>query len=174
MRKPLWQLFVDGTHDPVAWVDYPANTRFAIHNQGTTSPADDVVLDRETRLVWTRDANIMKSPSNWLDANTQARELTVANRRGWRVPTIEELSTLIDVRRQNPALPNGHPFVGVQVSGGNDTYWTSTNHENPSGAAWFVNLSTGAVGLATKGGNPQILGFAWPVRGGSGSASWNW
>jgi uncharacterized protein DUF1566 len=90
------------------------------------------------------------------------------------LPTVEELSSLVDTRRSNPALPVGHPFVSVQAGATDPVYWTSTNHENPTAAAWFVNFNSGAAGLGTKGGSPQILGFVWPVRGGRGGVNWNW
>jgi len=175
MLKPIWELFIDGTDTSVAWTDHKPNTRFAIYNAGGTSnPNDDLVLDKETGLICPRNANLKANALNWLDANTSCRELKFANRIGWRIPTVEELSSLIDTRRTNPALPAGHPFVSVQFGDGVWAYWTSTNHENPSAAAWFVNLGQGGAGLATKGGNPQVLGFVWPVRGGCGGVNWNW
>jgi len=173
MKKPVWELFADGTDTSVAWVDHVPNRRFAIYNPGgTTSKADDVVLDKETGLIWPRHANLSAGPLNWLDANTTSRELKLANRIAWRLPTVEELSSLVDTRYTNPALPVGHPFVSVQVGDGVGAYWTSTNHENSSAAAWFVNLGSGAAGLASKGVTPEVLGYVWPVRAGLGGVSW--
>ena len=175
MVTPIWQLLIDTTDTSVAWIDHRPNLRFAIHNPGgTQEPADDLILDKETGLIWPRNANVRGAPMNWLDANTTTRELRLATRIGWRLPTVEELSSLIDTRRSNPALPIGHPFVSVQFGDTTPAYWTSTNNENPTGSAWFVNMGVGAAGLASKGGNPQILGFVWPVRGGRGGVSWNW
>jgi predicted ribosomally synthesized peptide with SipW-like signal peptide len=175
MHKPIWELFIDGTDSSVVWIDHKLNNRFAIYNPGGTSnPGDDLVLDKETGLIWPRNANLKGTALNWLDANTTCRELQIVNRIGWRLPTVEELSSLIDTRRTNPSLPTGHPFVSVQFGQGVWAYWTSTNHENPSAAAWFVNLGSGGAGLAAKGGNPQVLGFLWPVRGGRGGVNWNW
>ena len=174
MKKAIWELFLDGTHTSVPWIDHPPNGRFAIYNPGgTANPADDLVLDKETGLIWPRNANVRGTAMNWLDANTTTRELKFANRVGWRLPTVEELSSLIDTRRSNPALPAGHPFVSVQFGAGVWAYWTSTNCENPSASAWFVNMGSGDAGLGTKGGNPQVLGFVWPVRGGRGGFNWN-
>ena len=175
MRTPIWELFIDTTDTPVAWLDHRPNLRFSTYNPGGThTPDDDLVLDKETGLIWPRNANLRGNPMNWLDANTTTRELRFATRIGWRLPTVEELSSLIDTRYSNPALPTGHPFMSVQFGSGVPAYWTCTNHENPSAAAWFVNLGAGAAGLATKGGNPQVLGFVWPVRGGHAGVSWNW
>ena len=67
-------------------------------------------------------------------------------------------------------VTSGHPFVNVQSGQGTYAYWTSTNHENPGASAWFVNMTGGDAGL----GNKSILGYIWPVRGGSGGNNWNW
>ena len=161
---------MDGTDTSVPWTDHPQNRRFAIYKAGTlTNPNDDLVLDKETGLVWPRNGNIFGTPKNWLDANTECRSIKFGNRIGWRLPTVEELSSLIDTRRSRPALPNGHPFVSIQVGDDTPAYWTSTNNENPSSSAWFVNLDSGAAGIALK----QILGFVLPVRGGRGGINWN-
>ena len=56
--KCIWKLFIDGTDTSVAWLDHKPNTRFAIYNAGTaTNPNDDLVLDKETGLIWPRHAN---------------------------------------------------------------------------------------------------------------------
>jgi hypothetical protein len=39
----------------------------------------------------------------------------------WRLPSINELETLVDCSRHNPALPDGNPFTHVR-----DGYWSST------------------------------------------------
>jgi hypothetical protein len=171
MPRPIWQLFQDGTHMPVPWVTHAPNTRFSIYSPGPTHDAD-LVWDQETGLVWARNANLLDQSFNWLDANTEARnQVKLAHRQGWRLPTAEELASLIDTR-QDPMLPGGHPFINVQSGAGEPTYWTSTNHENPDGAAWFVNFNhrAGGIGLGNKG----LQGFVWPVRGGRGGVSWNW
>ena len=179
-RKPIWNIMQEGTAHPVHWVEHSDNPRFAIYDPHADSdpirPAsvsDDLVLDRETRLIWTRDANLI-GQHNWLDCNSLCREFELGNRSGWRLPSVEELSTLIDPSQTDLALPTGHPFVNVQYGSGIFAYWTSTNHENPDAAAWFVNFWRGAgphlAGLANK----STSGHAWPVRGGSGGNSWNW
>ena len=173
--RPIWELFVDGTDTPVAWVDFKPNRRFAIHNPGgTPGTSDDLVLDKETGLIWPRNPNTAGAAMNWLDANTTCRNFKLAHRIGWRLPTVEELSSLMDTRNSNPSLPTGHPFVSVQFGDGVWAYWTSSNHENPSASAWFVNFGSAGAGLADKGGNPPTLGFVWPVRGGRAGVNWNW
>ena len=178
--SPIWNIFKDESSEPVDWVLQNQNPRFAIFDPNKDSnPAnpdslsDDLVLDRETGLVWTRDANLI-GQHNWLDANTLCREFALGNRSGWRLPSIEELSSLVDLNQADLALPVGHPFINVQYGSGVYAYWTSTNHENPDAAAWFVNFWRGAGPHLTGLANKSIQGHVWPVRGGVVGNNWNW
>ncbi len=170
MSLPIWNIMKNGSAEPVNWVDHSPNPRFAIFDPGTPDNlSDDLVLDKETGLIWTRDANLI-GLKNWLDSNTLCREFVLGNRIGWRLPAVEELSTLVDPSQSDPALPAGHPFVNVQYGTGVDGYWTTTNHENPDAAAWFVSMGSGGAGLLTK----PLNSYIWPVRGGRGGNNWNW
>lgn len=156
MPRPIWEIFRDGNHTPVGWVNHSPSTRFSIYSPGP-SPDADLVWDQERGLVWARNANLLRQSFNWLDANTEARsKVKLAHRQGWRLPSAEELATLIDTR-QDPMLPVGHPFINVQAGTSEPTYWTSTDHENPDAAAWFINFNQWAGGIGL--GNKTILGF---------------
>jgi len=173
MKSPRWELFVDGTSSSVGWKDHQPNKRFAVYRAGTKEVEDNLILDRETGLIWPRNANIPVQPAVWSKANVDCRSLKIAHRLGWRLPSVEELSSLIDTRHHNPALPNGHPFVNVQFGPRQWAYWTCTRGELllPN-HVWFVNVGDGDAGLATTDA-PDILGFIWPVRGGFAGVNWN-
>ncbi len=96
---------------------------------------EEAVLDRETGLVWervTRDHELQ-----WDQAQYYCYQLKIADRKGWRLPTIDELATLIDSSQFAPALPDGHPFT---IPSG--YYWSSTSHASFTDSAWCVNFST--------------------------------
>jgi hypothetical protein len=165
---PLWNIAQGGTAISIRWVDHTPNPRFAIHDAGTsTNLSDDLVLDKETRLIWARNANLPKGMQTWQDAMNYCRnQIQLGNRKAWRLPTIEELLSLIDPSQSNPALPNGHPFVNVQGV----FYWSSTTYESSSSRAWFVSMGVGFAQVYSK----SVSYFAWPVRGGNGYASGRW
>ena len=112
---PIWKISRNGSDLSVKWINYNENPRFAIYSPNNNNqPADDLVLDKETGLIWPRNANII-GQYNWLDANTLCHEFNLGNRIGWRLPRVEELSSLIDRSQSNPSLPAHHPFINVHL-----------------------------------------------------------
>jgi len=84
----------------------------------------------------------------------------VGNRQGWRLPTLQELASLVDPTiRFSPTLPV-NPFTNVQSS----IYWSATSAANTSAIAWFVSFADGHVANAVK----TDTHFVWCVRGGQG------
>lgn len=104
------------------------------------------VLDRLTNLLWRRSANLTAQPVVWREALAAVAEL---NHEGegsaWRLPTINELESLVDCAAHSPALPSGHPFVGVQ-----DICWSSTTSLFEPDWAWALYLEKGATGIGQK------------------------
>lgn len=94
----------------------------------------------------------------------------LCNRRGWRLPTVEELSSLIDPSQSDPALPSGHPFINVQYP--ENAYWSSTTYEKNSAHAWKASMRDGALYDQHKGSPTR--GYVWPVRGGNGYGTGRW
>jgi hypothetical protein len=85
----------------------------------------------------------------------------VGGRKGWRLPTIEELASLVDTSQSNPALPAGHPFTGVQSY----YYWSSSTYAGGTSNAWVVKFNDGHVPYGFK--SVDII-YVWCVRGGYG------
>lgn len=168
--------------DGQAGVAWPAS-RFTDNKDGT-------VTDNLTGLVWLKDAdctetvggiergsglldwpsalawcNKLSSPGCGLSDNSAAGD--------WRLPNINELRSLLDYGRHDPALPAGHPFANVRSV----WYWSSTTNPVYTGGAFNVGMSRGSIHVTSKvrpvtGGASRVeskidarLGV-WPVRGG--------
>ena len=99
------------------------------------------VLDRETGLVWQRNAG--DSPYNWYNAQYYCYTTNIGGRGGWRLPSVEELRSLIDPTQLNPALPTGHPFISDDNL--SSYYWSSTTSAGNTSSAWTVNFSNGSA-----------------------------
>jgi hypothetical protein len=136
----------------------PINTpdRFAV----LASYNGEAVYDNETGLVWEQTPST--TTLDFSSAPFVCNRKTVGNRKGWRVPTIQELASLIDptVPSPGPTLPDGHPFSDVQSA----DYWSATSFVAPSELAWIVSFNFGSVDNRNKIGEL----FVWCVRGGSG------
>ena len=122
----------------------------------------EAVLDRETGLVWER------SPSTtveaWQGALATCTDNKVGNRMGWRLPTIQELASLLDptVPYPGPTLPAGHPFNNVQVP---TAYWSANTFATDSSFAWWMRTD-----FAHTNVNPKVdPKNVWCVRGGQGT-----
>ena len=120
--------------------------------------AGAAVLDRETGLVWERSPEAPTSPPTWNQAIFGCINKTTGGRKGWRLPSIPELASLIDPSvSPGPTLPAGHPFTNVQSA----FYWSATTSAVLSTAAWRVFFGNGGVDVSDKDGTFH----AWCVRG---------
>lgn len=121
--------------------------------------SDGEILDNLSGLVWLKHALPENGDTNWSDALEAARELGAP----WRLPSIWELESLVDVSRAWPALPPGHPFLGLGPANdqGNAAssdkaastgLWSSTSSGYDPAWAWVLYVGKGAVGVGHKPG----------------------
>jgi len=121
---------------------------------------DEAVLDKETGLVWEQSPSTIRR--TWVSALLRCYNKIVGVRKGWRLPTVEELTSLVDPNNPggDPDLPPGNPFDDVQSS----FYWSSTTLAGDTSLARRVFFLTGGVTELDKTG----FNFVWCVRGGQG------
>jgi hypothetical protein len=120
---------------------------------------DEVVLDKKTGLIWTKNASLSDFPMTWNEALSFIKDLNHSELYGysdWRLPNRKELFTIIDHETINPSLPPFHPFVKVFTS----YYWTSTSCARLPDQAWYIHLGGARVFKGMKYGSYMV----WPVR----------
>ena len=122
---------------------------------------DLAVLDNETGLVWDK---VPDGPSAWANASDSCYTATIAGRGGWRLPTIEELRSLVDpTAPAPPKIPVGHPFSEADIIDSSiDFYWTQTTSNVNTANAYAVTFFSGNA--TTKAKTEQH--YRWCVRGG--------
>ena len=121
---------------------------------------DNAVLDRLTGLTWAKAAH-ESGPTDWPGALAAASGRTGAGT-PWRLPTINELESLVDASQCFPALPRDHPFRGMAGDPG-PVFWSSTSSAFEPDWSMALYLGKGAVGVGHKTRGDRFL--AWPVRG---------
>jgi hypothetical protein len=104
------------------------------------------VLDQLTGLLWRRSANLTAQTVVWRGALAAVEKLNHESEgSAWRLPTINELESLVDCAAHSPALQLGHPFSEVQ-----DIYWSSSTSLFEPDWAWALYLEKGATGVGQK------------------------
>ena len=115
---------------------------------------DSIVSDPKTGLEW---SPTLGERVNWKTAKKVAEAYRGGGHDDWRLPTIEELITLIDFSRFNPAA-NTDLFPDMKSS----WYWSSTlDASSPGDFAWCVGFSYGYV----NGSSQYDAAFVRAVRG---------
>lgn len=119
-------------------------------------PTQHGILDRLTRLVWHKQTDLADLV-DWQEALNAVDKMNLTSPVTWRLPNINELESLVDAARANPALPDNHPFERVQ-----EAYWSSTTSFYETDWAYALYLHKGAVGVGYKR-NAEF--HCWPVTG---------
>lgn len=139
----------------------PAATRFVV----LTDWNSEAVLDRNTGLVWEKSPDT--ATATWFSARFVCLNKNVGGQKGWRLPAIAELASLIDpsVASPGPTLPPGHPFVNIQSA----NYWSATTEARSPSTAFYVIFRNGNVSNDLKDFELDVAFVsyhAWCVRGG--------
>jgi hypothetical protein len=154
---------VDGSGNPVPtmttpppWSQkLPVSERFELVLDGLA------VLDKETGLVWEKSPYDI-SLRNFDGATLSCYTRILGGRKGWRLPTVEELASLVDLSViGSPKLPSGSPFTNVPLG----SFWSTTTATINADIAWIVDMNNGGL---YNGYYKTSTYNVWCVRGGQG------
>ena len=116
----------------------------------------EAVRDKRTGLVWERSPAL--DMSDWEMAQRRCSSSHAGGNTDWRVPTVQELATLVEPSSIEVKLPADHPFANVEPG----IYWSATERWENRAYASFVNFSSGRSATLEK----YMPTFVWCVRGG--------
>jgi hypothetical protein len=120
---------------------------------------NETVIDRQTGLMWTKNASLFNFPLGWGEALHTIKELNKSglyNYNNWKIPNRKELFSLISHETINPCLPSGHFFSNVFPG----YYWSSSTCARLPNQAWYIHLGGARVFKGMKHGSYMV----WPVR----------
>ena len=131
----------------------PSASRFTV----LSDFGNAAVRDDETGLVW--EKTLDTSEVSWADARAACADKDVGGRKGWRLPSISELASLVDPSmKTGSTLPLNHPFANAH----SEVYWSATTMAGNPNNAWLVFFDSGKVSYGFK----TITFHVWCVRGG--------
>ncbi len=95
-------------------------------------------LDDKTGLVWQDNKDVATLEKSHTEAQVYCQNLILDGFEDWRLPTLKEAYTIVDLSRDRPALKKGFK---MRLS---DRFWTDTAvAKNPDKEAWRLSMSYG-------------------------------
>ena len=120
----------------------PARLGRANAPAGQYNVIENTVVDTKTSLNWSQ--SLASSKFAWNDAGTYCSMLPLQGG-GWRLPSQNELQTLVDETRIHPAIdPTAFPSTP------GDFFWTSSTVPSFPQYAWAISFDTGVTTLLTE------------------------
>jgi hypothetical protein len=121
---------------------------------GLVDRGDGTIFDTRTKLLWQQSSSTKRY--TWKAAHTYCEKLKLAGYNDWRLPTIEELKTLIEKEHK--------PTICPVFKCKSDWYWSSSSFAGNAGYAWFVLFVIGLVSSSYVNKGYQV--FVRAVRSG--------
>ena len=100
-----------------------------------------IVTDSVTGLQWQDDTTPSKS---WQGAIDYCEALTLGGKSDWRLPNINELTSLVDDTVYDPSISNVFQHTISNL------YWSSTTNAGGTSTAWIVYFGNGSQDSSTK------------------------
>ena len=105
---------------------------------------DGTVTDTKTNLMWQQDT--IEGGLSFDEAITKAASLVCGGYSDWRLPTIQELQSIVDYSKVNPSIDTTY-FPNTLSS----IYWSSSStYVDSTSNAWLVYFDYGLVYLLNK------------------------
>lgn len=132
--------------------------------------SDGTVRDKATGLIWKRCSEGQGGETcergkavtyTWADAGAVAAGSSFAGEKGWRLPTVTELATLLEYQCTMPSI-NLTVFPGTPAT----HYWSATPYAGYVNGAWNINFNDGVHDNSSK--NYRL--YVRLVRGGNAAS----
>ncbi|SEI38655.1 Protein of unknown function [Allopseudospirillum japonicum] len=160
--------------------------RLAEHGRRYRDHGDGTVTDTQTGLMWMRCSIDQQwngttctgeaSEHSWAGANAFTNQHRFAGRSDWRLPTVDELETLVycsSGQRRPSARPNGkyvretngecegdyhQPRINQSAFPNTPQgwYWSSSPYADYASTAWYVSFGDGRVDYLNKRANGRV------------------
>ncbi len=132
---------------------------------------DGTVTDTSTGLMWQQQT---AGKMTWEAAISYCEGLSLGGYNDWRLPNRNELQSLMDYTRLDPAIDTTAFPVPSTMSCDVVGYWSSTTNAISTDNAWSVGFKYGDVhGYYGKSG-PYYVRAVRGVQSYNGNGGWRW
>jgi hypothetical protein len=114
---------------------------------------DGIIKDTKTGLMWPKDGSKNYMYMDFNAAENYCKDFKLGGFEDWRLPTREELESILDLEKAYPAI---NPIFTEE----GNWYWSSTTYAGNSDDAWLVDFGDGYVGWYGKDSSNYVR----PVR----------
>lgn len=152
----------------IATDNHGASTESPVWNFTTshyTDNGDGTITDNRTGLMWVKDGNSAGCNNggilSWYEAASFCENLDYAGYTDWRLPSIDELKSIVDKTTSSPTI-NTTCFPNTKSGGYYWYYWSSTTGLSDGAFACYVDFYDGNVDDSYTANSLYVR----PVRGG--------
>ncbi|MBR9869132.1 MAG: DUF1566 domain-containing protein [Oceanospirillales bacterium] len=125
------------------------SSRFVLNGGEAYDQQTELTWNRcSVGTTWTSDAGCIGDVK--LLGLDKAKQFAQELGGGWRIPTIEELDSIVEQKCFNPTI-NSSVFPTVTNFGEGAPYWSDTNIEEIPSLMYFIDFIDGAIDGHTKG-----------------------
>lgn len=116
-----------------------------------------IIVDKKHNLEWMRDLQGLPSMT-WEEAMNFCENMG----KGWRLPHLTELHSILDNKEEYPMLSQDFYVTGIW----DNWYWSCTTDKHIQEYAWGVHMGNGKSASDLKVLDKTLGGcfYAWPVR----------
>lgn len=133
-----------------------------------TDHGDGTVTHKPTNLMWQRcmvgqswDGKTCVGTATQMSwDNAKALTSTLAGKADWRMPTRNELSSLVDYTKTTPPTLNSSLFPNDRAS----NVWSGSPYAGDASYAWYISFNGGSSGYDYRSGNDGYVSYNYGVR----------
>lgn len=117
---------------------------FLIATLSILSAEQMMVKDEVTKLLWEDTSHVESTKTTHTQAANYCQKLELNGVKGWRIPTLHELLSIVNYNRYKPALLKEFNYYNEDT-----LYWSSTPYVKRSDEYWGVTFKDGATSNAS-------------------------
>ncbi len=98
----------------------------------------EIVTDTKLGLMWQDNSRTKSTKKNWKEAKKYCQDLSFGGYNDWKLPSYDELTTIVDYDRCDPAIIPS--FINVNIT---NPYWSSSEYVKNKNEVWYMRFSDG-------------------------------